>query len=43
MGRADLAVFGEAWVGYRLRKGFHLPPLMFDMDERHTRQATRDD
>lgn len=37
---ADLAASGvpldgEAGVGYRLRKGFRLPPLMFDMDELH--------
>lgn len=28
-----VAVDGEAGVGYRLRPGSHLPPLMFDSDE----------
>lgn len=30
---AGVAVEGEAGVGYRLRPGAHLPPLMFNADE----------
>lgn len=30
---AGVAVEGEAGVGYRLRPGSHLPPLMFNADE----------
>lgn len=30
---AGVPIDGEAGVGYRLRKGFRLPPLMFDVDE----------
>lgn len=30
---AGVPIDGEAGVGYRLRKGFRLPPLMFDLDE----------
>lgn len=30
---AGAPIDGEAGVGYRLRKGFRLPPLMFDIDE----------
>jgi len=30
---SGVAVDGEAGVGYRLRPGSHLPPLMFDGDE----------
>lgn len=30
---SGVAVEGEAGVGYRLRPGSHLPPLMFDNDE----------
>ena len=30
---SGVPIDGEAGVGYRLRKGFELPPLMFDMDE----------
>ncbi|HAF45675.1 MAG TPA: YafY family transcriptional regulator [Gallionellaceae bacterium] len=30
---SGVPIDGEAGVGYRLRKGFDLPPLMFEMDE----------
>lgn len=30
---AGVPIDGEAGVGYRLRKGFRLPPLMFELDE----------
>ena len=30
---SGVPIDGEAGVGYRLRKGFDLPPLMVDMDE----------
>ena len=30
---SGVPIEGEAGVGYRLMKGFHLPPLMFDEDE----------
>lgn len=30
---AGVPLDGEAGVGYRLRKGFRLPPLMFELDE----------
>jgi len=30
---AGVAIEGEAGVGYRLRSGSHVPPLMFDADE----------
>jgi predicted DNA-binding transcriptional regulator YafY len=30
---SGVPIDGEAGVGYRLRKGYDLPPLMFDMDE----------
>src|SRR5690606_21746353 len=30
---SGIAVEGEAGVGYRLRPGAHLPPLMFERDE----------
>lgn len=30
---SGVAIEGEAGVGYRLRAGAHLPPLMFDADE----------
>lgn len=30
---SGVPIDGEAGVGYRLRKGYDLPPLMFDLDE----------
>ena len=30
---AGTPIDGEAGVGYRIRRGYHLPPLMFDRDE----------
>lgn len=33
LSRSGVPVEGEAGVGYRLRPGFELPPLMFDLEE----------
>lgn len=33
LGRSGVPIEGEAGVGYRLGKGFELPPLMFDLEE----------
>jgi predicted DNA-binding transcriptional regulator YafY len=30
---SGVPIDGEAGVGYRLRPGYHVPPLMFDLDE----------
>jgi predicted DNA-binding transcriptional regulator YafY len=33
LGRSGVAIEGEAGVGYRLARGFELPPLMFNHEE----------
>ncbi|MDD9937193.1 MAG: YafY family protein [Myxococcales bacterium] len=33
LGRSGVPILGEAGVGYRLDRGFDLPPLMFNLEE----------